>query len=217
MSKSKKWVFFIGYIFFLLLLDTLWYWRVDQALDNANINIVLRECLYITGKLVMMVIPVLLYLKYIDLKEPFEYLKLKNHKITGIKWGFIVGAGFVIYYLIIASITKAMNINFNIGINYWIAGLLVGFVEEVPFRGFILQKLQEHFNFWTANLITVFIFLLYHYPTWFFSGHFKLFGFNVVFTGIIFGYMLKKSKSLWSAIITHSIIDLSIWIIIGLS
>ena len=169
MSKSKNWFFFIGYILFLLLLDTLWYWRVPQVLEDVSSNMVLRECLYVTGKLVMMVIPVLLYLKYIDLKEPFEYLKLKNHKIKGIKWGIIIGVGFIIYNLIIASVTKAMNINFNIGINYWIAGLLVGFVEEVPFRGFILQKLQEHFSFWTANLITVFIFLIYHYPTRFFS------------------------------------------------
>lgn len=213
MSKSKNVLYLIGYILLLLLLDTLWYWRVKQALDNASLNLVLRECLYVTGKLLMMVLPVWLYLKYIDSKEPLEYLKLKSQKMNGIKWGIAFGAGFIVYYLMIAFITKALNINFNIGIRYWIAGLLVGFVEEVPFRGFILQKLEEHFNFWAANLITVVIFLIYHYPTWYFSGHFKLFGFNIVFTGLIFGYLLKKSKSLWSAIITHSIIDLAMWII----
>ena len=99
MSKSKNGFYFIGYILFLLLIDTLWYYRVDQALENPSLNLVLRECLYIAGKLLMMVIPALFYLKYLDSKEPFAYLKLKNQKLKGIKWGIAFGAGFIVYYL----------------------------------------------------------------------------------------------------------------------
>lgn len=215
MSKSKNVVFLVGYILLLLLGVTYWYGGLYPALKAANFNIVLREGLYIAGKLLLMVIPVLLYLKSIDHKKPFEYLKLTNDIPKGIKWGLIASAGFIIYHLIIALVLKTVNFNFNIGIEKWIAGLLVGFVEEVPFRGFILQKSQEHFNFWTANMITVLIFLIYHYPTWYFSGHFHLFSFNVVFAGLIWGYLLKKSNSLWPAIIAHSVFNLAIWIIFG--
>lgn len=215
MSKSKNVVFLASYILLLLLGVTYWYGGLYPALKAANINIALKEGLYVTGKLLLMVIPVLLYLKYIDLKKPFEYLKLTNDISKGIKWGLIVGAGFIFYCLAVALVKKAVNINFNIGIHYWMAGLLVGFVEEVPFRGFILQKLQEYFNFGTANLITVVIFLIYHYPSRYFSGHFKLIEFNVVFAGLIFGYVLNKTKSLWPAIIAHSIFDWALWIVFG--
>jgi membrane protease YdiL (CAAX protease family) len=34
----------------------------------------------------------------------------------------------------------------------------IGFFEEIPFRGLILQKLATRKNFWTANAVTALLF-----------------------------------------------------------
>jgi uncharacterized protein len=219
MNKTKNLVYLIGYIFLLMLLVTFWYVWVDPALKTIKNNLVLLECLYVIGKLLIMVIPVLMYLKYIDKGNPFEYLKLKTNKTNGIKWGIIIGLGFIIYLLIRGFLSGVININFNIGIYYWIGGLLVGFVEEVPFRGFLLQKLQECFGFWKANLITALIFVLYHYPKLIYqsSKGILMNSILILILGLIFGYTFKKSKSLWTVIIAHSLFDLAGWIIFGVS
>jgi hypothetical protein len=36
---------------------------------------------------------------------------------------------------------------------------LVGFIEEIPYRGFMLQKFTARTGFWPANLITSLLFL----------------------------------------------------------
>jgi CAAX amino terminal protease family. len=69
-----------------------------------------------------------------------------------IKSGIIVGLSFICYLSIRTFLSGVRTINFNIGIYYWIGGLITGFVEEVPFRGFLFQKLQEYLTFWKANL-----------------------------------------------------------------
>lgn len=219
MNKAKNLTYLIGYIFLLMILVTFWYLWVDPALKTIKNNLVLLECLYVIGKLLIMVIPVVIYLKYIDLVNPFEYLKLKTNQANGLKWGIIIGLGFIIYLLIRGFLFGVRNINFNIGIYYWIGGLLVGFVEEVPFRGFLLQKLQEYLVFWKANLITALIFVLYHFPKLIYQSNKGIFmnSLLILILGLIFGYIVKKTKSLWAAIICHSIFDLASWIIFGIS
>jgi membrane protease YdiL (CAAX protease family) len=44
--------------------------------------------------------------------------------------------------------------------------ILIGLFEEIPFRGFILQKLQEKFPFWISNLLSSLLFLIIHLPGW---------------------------------------------------
>jgi membrane protease YdiL (CAAX protease family) len=42
----------------------------------------------------------------------------------------------------------------------------VGFFEEIPFRGYILQKLAIRMNFWLANMLTSLLFVGVHLPGW---------------------------------------------------
>ncbi|WP_438824400.1 lysostaphin resistance A-like protein [Bacillus sp. JJ1533] len=91
--------------------------------------------------------------------------------------------------------------------------LLVGITEEIVFRGFLLRKLMDSFRFWIANTITSFLFVSIHFPIWFYKGLFEfpyiLSSIISVFVmGIIFGFVYKKSNSLWSVIIIHSLYNL---------
>jgi membrane protease YdiL (CAAX protease family) len=92
--------------------------------------------------------------------------------------------------------------------------LLIGFVEEISYRGFILQKLQQRLNFWVANLISSLLFLGIHFPGWL-SLH--MLRTDLVVSIFIFGAVMaivfRYSKSLSSVIVAHSLNDFLSFII----
>jgi len=161
--------------------------------------------------LFLFVIPVILYLKLKDKVNPLVYLKIKGNSKQGIKVAVIVSSIFIILLIVKNAITGFNSFHLNLGV-LWVNGLLVGFFEEIPFRGFILQKLSNHMKFWKANLITTIIFVLIHIPTWINSNTDIIrSAINISMVSLALGYLFKKYKSLWIPIICHSIFDLSIW------
>jgi membrane protease YdiL (CAAX protease family) len=100
---------------------------------------------------------------------------------------------------------NAQSITWN---NVLSTSLLIGFVEELPYRGFILQKLQERLSFWVANAVSSLLFLAIHLPGWI-SLHMlsaETFVFVFIF-GMLMSIVFRYSGSLWSAIIAHSLND----------
>ncbi|WP_248484459.1 CPBP family intramembrane glutamic endopeptidase [Tepidibacter aestuarii] len=102
-----------------------------------------------------------------------------------------------------------MNLSF--GLDRWLGGIiLVGFTEEIVFRGFLFQKLMEFTSFWKANLITSLLFLIIHFPKWYAHGLFESVGIigRIIFIfmfSIIQGKIFNKTNSLWTCIIVHSL------------
>lgn len=43
---------------------------------------------------------------------------------------------------------------------------MAGIAEEIVFRGLNLQEINKKVAFWTANIVTAFLFLVIHYPIW---------------------------------------------------
>ncbi|WP_160692725.1 CPBP family intramembrane glutamic endopeptidase [Clostridium sp. C2-6-12] len=161
--------------------------------------------------LLLFVIPVFLYLKLKDKVNPLIYLKILGDSKKGIAIGIGVSAAYIILLLGKNSITQTKHINLDLGL-LWISTLLVGLIEEIPFRGFLLQKLSSKMNFWKANLLTTIIFILCHIPTWIFTNPDILKSVvNIAIVSLAFGYLFKEYKSLWITIICHSVFNLSIW------
>ncbi|QGS69937.1 CPBP family intramembrane metalloprotease [Oceanobacillus sp. 143] len=117
-------------------------------------------------------------------------------------------------YVVLNLTILENNIDFQIGFGEWLNTiLLVGITEEIVFRGFLLRKLRDSFRFWIANTITALLFVSIHFPIWFYKGLLEFpYILNPIITtfvlGIIFGFIYKKSKSLWSVIIIHSLYNL---------
>jgi membrane protease YdiL (CAAX protease family) len=100
---------------------------------------------------------------------------------------------------------------------YWNASVLTALfigpvVEEITFRGVVLDAFQSRMKFWPANLITGFLFLLVHFPGWYFQGTLANFltkplggGLTILILGLIFGLVAKKSRSVSGSILTHII------------
>lgn len=159
----------------------------------------------------LIIIPIFLYLKVKDKVNPLVYLKIRGNSKQGIKFGIIVSSIFIILLIAKNAITRSNSIHFNIGL-LWASGLLVGFFEEIPFRGFLLQKLLNYMKFWKANLLTTVIFVLFHIPTWINSNtNILSSAINISMVSLVLGYLFKEYKSLWIPIICHSVFNLSIW------
>jgi membrane protease YdiL (CAAX protease family) len=79
--------------------------------------------------------------------------------------------------------------------------------EEILFRGFFLNRLNESFSFRISNVISALLFAAVHMPYWVsrsgFSAPVIKNSMNVFLLGCLFGWVMKKTNSLWPAIGAH--------------
>src|SRR5438477_1911558 len=159
-EKVKTNHLFSPFIAYLLLFYSFWIgwvyliYPAIQALGSATLAYALVD---ITMRLLLWVMPVFLYLHYIDHVNPVEYLKLKQYWKRGILIGIALSLlNFLGTLLRFGPPHPSMNyVTWNSILG---TSLLIGFFEEIPFRGFILQKLQEKLPFWMANLLSSLLF-----------------------------------------------------------
>lgn len=175
---------------------------------NILLEFIVRLLLY----LIIFIVPILINLKYREKVSIPEFLMLKGNSKKGIQIGIIVSFIYVFLLIIKGSINDFENVNLHIGI-MWLSAIIVGLIEEIPFRGFLLHKLDIKFGFIKANLLTTVIFVLLHFPQWLFSGgNIFLNSFQIGVVSFVFGYLVKEYKSLWPSIICHSVFNCCFWI-----
>ena len=180
----------------------------EATLEYALVNIGLR--------LLIWVAPVVAYLRWIDRADPIAYLKLKHN------WqrGLLIGMAFSGINLLLSLARfgmphpslQSLTWNSLLGTSF-----TIGIVEEIPYRGFMLQKFQERVPFWAANLITSLLFVGIHLPGWIALHLVRAETITFVFLfSIIMGVVFRYSQSLWSVMIAHLLIDFLEVVIFGL-
>jgi membrane protease YdiL (CAAX protease family) len=201
---------FTPFVIYLVAFHAVWagyvYWIYPWMISLGS-KTLLYAIVNISFRLLVWVFPVFLYLRYIDGVDPIEYLKLKQNWKRGILIGIILS---IINFL--SSMLRFGVPHLSIESFTWnsILGtsLLIGFIEEIPYRGFILQKLDEQYGFWVANLLSSLLFLSIHLPGWISLHLFSIESVIFVFLfGVIMAIIFKYGKSLWGPIITHSLND----------
>ncbi len=75
--------------------------------------------------------------------------------------------------------------------------VFVPIMEELMFRGFVLDLASEVYSKWTAILISAILFALIH-PLYILTV------LNAFWAGLIYGYVRIKTNSLWPSILLHS-------------
>lgn len=209
--KNQSIVLLLLYVFVLFLVWTIYemFIRINLHSESTLLNIIIRNSI----KIIVWTVPVLILLKYYYKDSVISYLKLNCNVINGVVWGSIIGLLIVMYNITWHYIFGTGKFSFNFGLYRWIHHIiLIGFTEEIVFRGFLLQKVKELTGFWLANIISSVLFLLIHFPRWYKDG-LLLGGFFNLLSAIVFaiafsllqGYTLKRTKSLWSCMLTHSI------------
>jgi membrane protease YdiL (CAAX protease family) len=177
-----------------------------QALPNPYVQALLGWGWSI---LIRIVLPVL-YIIHLNRANPFDYLKLTKQIRKGLLWaltgGLVFGAGISYRHFSLGH-----PIHLPTGNIWYNLILTVGFMEEIPLRGLVFQKLNEYLRFWPATVLSSLVFMVMHFPAWIAQGqpfaYFLTTGFYVlVFAGIMC-VILKRSGSLWGCIIIHSMND----------
>jgi len=201
----------LAFIVFLIVFYAAWatwvlvcYQRVrtlgESTLSYALINLAVRGLVW--------VVPVFVYLRYVEGVRPLRYLKLEEHWRRGLLFALAFSA-----LNFLAGLAQHGLPHLRGGAVTWnsilSASLLIGFVEEVPFRGLIFQKLNEWFSFTYASVISALLFLVIHLPGWFSLHLFKIQNAVFVFVfGVLMAILLRYAKSLWAPIVSHSLNDL---------
>ena len=90
--------------------------------------------------------------------------------------------------------------------NLLYVAVFVPFIEELLFRGFVLDLTLEVYGFWPSIFISAILFGLVHVVA--FSV------LNAFFLGLIYGYVRIKTDSLWPSIFLHSMWNAHIDILI---
>jgi CAAX protease family protein len=207
---------FIGYVVAFHLLWIAWPFFLYPRLQAVGGRTFTYAALNLGFRFLYWIAPVLAYLRYVDRVNPFEYLKLTDH----VRRGVIVA--------IVLTVLNAIGTLARFGPPHlsfqrvtWNSILgtsfAIGFIEEIPYRGFMLRKFSERMSFWTANLVTSLLFLSIHLPGWIALHTFNPAAAVSIFVfGFIMAVAVKYSGSLWASIITHSTNDCLSFVIFGL-
>jgi membrane protease YdiL (CAAX protease family) len=198
---------FIAYVVVFHLAWAAWPFFVYPRLVAIGERTLTYALLNLSIRLLVWVVPVIVYLRLVDGVAPLTYLKLNQRVGRGIVVALALTAlnfiGSVVRIGPPHPTLESVTWNSVLG-----TSLLVGFIEEIPYRGFMLQKFAERVPFWTANLITSFLFLCIHIPGWIALNllTFDRQAFVFVF-GVVMAIVFTYSRSLWAPIVTHSTND----------
>ena len=168
----------------------------DNSLRYALVNIGIR--------LVVWIIPVFLFLKYVDhVDDALDYLRLRSNWRRGVIVGIAFALAILLGTILMRGLPDFHKVRFTWN-SFLSTTLLIGVVEELPFRGLMLRKFEEQFDFWLANLFSSLLFLGIHLPGWITLHFFKWQNVISVFLlGVLFSIVVKLTRSLWSSIIAH--------------
>ncbi len=163
----------------------------------------------------------LLFLLFVTDEKPLSFLRLTANVRKGLIWGVLTG-------LIYASLIVGRAVFFGaenfsskgVSIADWLTTITVSpFIEEVAFRGFLLQKFEKVINFPAANFVTALLFVAIHFPRWITRDGANLFPSKgmamaeIFILGLLLGFLFKRTNSLWACFLLHAANNLAAVII----
>jgi uncharacterized protein len=202
LNKTFLMVFYTIFLFVWTLRN----WSLLVFGNSQEVNWVIFNQIL---KLGIWIIPIYIIVNYFQKKNFLEYVGLKKWDINSIIVS--VFASFLLGILNFTAVISRQNFNLN-DLNYLLSlSTLIGtviaapFIEEIFFRGFILNIASENWGFWKGNTITSIFFVIIHWPNWLFFNNFSWFSCVYLFLfSLICGLLVKYSKgAIWGAMLFH--------------
>jgi membrane protease YdiL (CAAX protease family) len=201
------------FIIFLILFFLVWslratiFFSLDQRFESPFSKALYSNAL----KFILWALPAIVYLKVLESSRPLEYLKLTTRvNRRGLAYAVVAS---VIFFGGLVSLE-----HFAFGKNLYLSsapGMVIlsssvsSVLEEIFFRGFVLNELWQRIDFRRANLIAAILFTLIHWPNWLWTGSFNTgliaTSFSILVLGVFLGYLMKWTNSLWPSIAVHII------------
>ena len=208
-ASLTKLAIYVALFFVIWSLRAIVFIRVDESIESALWKNVYSNAV----KFIIWVVPVFITLGVSRLR-PFTYLKLTTPLN---KRGLMIGAAVTLVWLSLVVLGEALLSGRNAGAmlaarsSDWpsiLAGVFFSPIsEEILFRGFFLTRLSESLKFWKSNLIAALLFMFAHWPYWLSKNGFSLpvikDSVNVFLLGCLFGWLMRRTNSLWPAIGAH--------------
>lgn len=213
-ARKRRDIFWIAVIYLVALyLAWIGAWMLSNYLEQESILPATELARFIYWNVLRLLIWVLpsCFLIKLSGRKLRDVVNFKD-KQRILSWGIGFGALAAFSVILTRTLMGRPLLSF-----YWnasvITALIIGpIVEEITFRGVILKAFQERMNFRAANLINGFLFLLVHFPGWYFQGaladrmtRLAGGGLTILILGWIFGYVAKKSRAVSGSILTHMI------------
>lgn len=204
-DKNRDVNIMVGYLVLFYLAWTIKeLWLIEYIYSFGEIISPLLEALI---KSLLWIVPVWIYIKFYLHSSPISYLKMDTNVKRGLLWGVVLSLLLGLCLILEAYIFNGVSFHFSLSFDdYLNTFLMAGLAEEIVFRGLVLQELNKRLAFWKANVITALLFLVIHYPIWIYNDVIFQFGSHiyVIFIGLLFGFVYKKTGSLWSVILMHA-------------
>ena len=123
----------------------------------------------------------------------------------------MAGLGFSVLILLLSLVQQGWP-HLRTGTLTWNSvlstSLLIGFVEEIPYRRFVFQKLCEWVSRKSAVASSSLLFVAIHLPGWISLHLFTLPILIFVFVfGVLMALLFLFARSLWAPVISHSLND----------
>jgi uncharacterized protein len=204
-----------GFAIYVIAFFVVWALRatvfihIDESIESAVWKNVYSNLI----KFMVWVVPVFITLGVLRL-QPFTYLKLTTPVN---KRGLLLGAIVTLAWFCLIVLGESFISHRSVGAmlaarsSKW-PGILASvffspICEEILFRGFFLNRLNESIGFLRSNVASGLLFMLAHWPYWVskfgFTGQVIKDSVNVFLLGCLFGWLMKKTNSLWPAIGAH--------------
>jgi membrane protease YdiL (CAAX protease family) len=207
--SNKAFAIYIVAFFVVWSLRATVFIHIDESIESGIWKNVYSNSI----KFVVWAVPVFITLGILRL-QPFTYLKLTTPLN---KRGLIIGAFVTLAWLGLVVLGESIISHKSPGamlaarLSEWpaiLAGVFFSPIwEEILFRGLFLNRLNENMGFWKSNVVSAVLFMLAHWPYWVsksgFSPRVMRDSANVFLLGCLFGWLMKKTNSLWPAIGAH--------------
>ena len=176
-------------------------------------------------KTIIWIIPVFVLVRLMEKQPVLSFLGLQGGVRKGLKWAFVIIGIMGAYFYLVNIVMMGKDIHVSLSLHTLLnTVILAGLLEEIVFRGYILNKwinglststVDKSDSFWSANMYTSIFFVLIHFPIWLRTGQMvfpSVIGSiaNIFLLSLLFGYLYKKTNSLWTVIIIHGAYNLFI-------
>lgn len=191
-------------------------WLLKLFLDTQNFWIKSDEgsfVYWIFPKLLVWIIPSVIFIRLIG-KSFQEVLGFQNLRRT-IFYGGGIGALLVLINILAKLFIFHKPLILDRSLFPFLSAVLIApFVEEITFRGAVLNGLLAGYSPKMSNFLCAVFFLGIHLPGWYFRGElvnqlYSNVAISIFILGLIFGYIALKSNSIIGSVIAHFLNNLT--------
>ena len=205
----------LGYALFLHVAWLL-AWLLEQYLEHGVEILSTREsrfAYWTAAKLLLWVFPAVLIMHASGrtLREAMAFDRVRAILL----WGGLIGVALGLTAFPGKMLAGRPLFPEELGISFFSAVFVAPVVEEVAFRGVILDQLAQRYRFAVANIATSILFVTIHMVGWSFQGvllqnlMMPIGGaFSIFLISLLLGYVAHKSRSVAASTLTHMLNNL---------